>query len=194
MIELYANGKATFRKSKFNPSDAVKEGAGLLKFTGELDINQADQMWYMTLADHFKGYINWFSLNYNTGAEDKFWPSTNLAKFNRMLRRICNYETHSIGSDLIRPAITNIVEYLNNKLANNHQVFLYVNNIILHKSKHTKILYRIPTHYIVLFDIAEKDGIVTLRYWDYGFTTQKEMPLSVFKDILFGVIWCKKTI
>ena len=192
MIELYMNGDAAFRKISFKPSDAVQKAVGLLKFKGELDINHADQMWYMSLADHFKGYVNWFSWHYKPGAEDKFWPSTNLKKFNRMLRKICNYETHSTGSDLIRPSFKNIVDYLNGKLVNNHQVFLYVNNIILHKRKHNRIFYRIPTHYIVLLGIVEKDGLVTLRYWDYGFTTQKEMPISEFKDIVFGVIWCKK--
>lgn len=192
LVELYVTGKTTLRKTTFNPSDRVKKAAGTLRFTGELDINQADQLWYMTLADRFKGYVNIFNLRYKPGAEDRFWPSTNFSKFNRMLRKLCNYETRAAGSDLIRPSFKNIVEFLNDKLKNSHQVFLYVNNVILHKRNHNRIFYRIPTHYIVLFGISENDGIVTFQYWDYGYKTQKQMSLREFKDIVFGVTWCKK--
>ena len=194
MIELYTNGTASFSETKFRPSDNIKIAAGLLKFKGELDINHADQMWYLSLADHFKGYINIFNLQYKSGAEDKLWPATNFCKFNRMLRKVCNYETHAVGTDLIRPYFRDITAYLNDKIANNHQVFLYLNNAILHKRNHNKVSYRLPTHYVVLFAITENDGIVKMQYWDYGFKTQREMPLSEFKDIVFGVTWCKKQI
>jgi len=60
MIELYNNGHASFRNVKFNPSYKVKVAASLLEFKGILDINHADQLWYMSLADHFKGYLNIF--------------------------------------------------------------------------------------------------------------------------------------
>jgi len=192
MIELYNNGQASFRNVKFNPSYKVKVAAGLLEFKGVLDINHADQLWYMSLADHFKGYLNIFSKEYKPGAEDKLWPATNFAKFNRMLRKICNYETQSVGSDLIRPHFKNSVSFLNDKLANSHQVFLFLNNAILHNSNHTKVKYRIPTHYVVLFSIIAHDDMVTFDYWDYGFRTKREMPISVFEDIVFGVTWCKK--
>ena len=192
LIELYNNGEASFRNVKINPSYNVKAAAGLLKFKGVLDINQADQLWYMSLADNFKGYLNIFNRDYRPGGEDKLWPATNFAKFNRMLRKICNYETHSVGSDLIRPHSNDIISFLNDKLANSHQVFLFLNNAILHNSKHTKVKYRIPTHYVVLFGIIAHDDMVTFDYWDYGFRTKREMPMSVFKDIVFGVTWCKK--
>ena len=192
MMDLYVNGRSNFRETTFRPSGNVKIAAGLLKFKGELDINHADQMWYLSLADHFKGYVNIFNLQYKPGAEDKLWPSTNFHKFNRMLRKICNYETHAVGTDLIRPYFRNITAYLNDKLANNHQVFLYLNNAILHNRNHNKVSYRLPTHYVVLFSVTEKDGVVKLLYWDYGFKTEREMSLSVFKDIVFGVTWCKK--
>ena len=194
MIELYTNGRASFSETKFRPSDNIKIAAGLLKFKGELDINHGDQMWYLSLADHFKGYVNLINVNYKPGAEDKLWPATNFCKFNRMLRSICNYETHAVGTDLIRPYFRDITAYLNDKIANNHQVFLYLNNAILHKRNHNKVSYRLPTHYVVLFSIAQIDSNVTMVYWDYGFKTQREMPLSEFKDIVFGVTWCKKQI
>jgi hypothetical protein len=54
------------------------------------------------------------------------------------------------------------------------------------------VKYRIPTHYVVLFGIIAHDNMVTFDYWDYGFRTKREMPISVFEDIVFGVTWCKK--
>ncbi len=192
MIELYNNGEAHFRKVHFNPSKEVKQAAGLLKFKGELDINHADQMWYMSLADCFKGYVNLFSLNYKPGSENRLWPATNFAKFNRMLRRMCDYKVSAVGTDLFRPMFKDITFFLSDKLQKNHQVFLFVNNAIMHKGNHNKVRYRIPTHYVVLLHISENDGLINLTYWDYGFKTMRQMPVAEFKDILFGVTWCNK--
>jgi hypothetical protein len=192
MIELYKNGKADFRKVHFNPSNKVKLASGQLRFKGELDINHADQMFYMSLADHFKGYINWLSLSYGPGKENVLWPSTNFAKFNRMLRRICDYKVDAVGSDLIRPIFSDVIAFLNQKLVENHQVFLFINNAILHKSNHNKVKFRFPTHYVVLFSITESAGITNLIYWDYGCKTLLQLPTETFKDILFGVTWCNK--
>ena len=194
MIELYKNGKADFRKVHFKPSDKVKLASGQLRFKGELDINHADQMWYMSLADHFKGYINWLSLSYGPGKENVLWPSTNFAKFNRMLRRICDYKVDAVGSDLIRPIFNDVTAFLNQKLVENHQVFLFLNNAILHKSNHNKVKFRFPTHYVVLFSITENAGTTNLVYWDYGFKTLLQLPTETFKDILFGVTWCNKNV
>ena len=194
MVELYKNGKADFRNVHFNPSDKVKLASGQLRFKGELDINHADQMWYMSLADHFKGYINWLSLTYGPGKENILWPSTNFAKFNRMLRRICDYQVDAVGSDLIRPIFGDVIAFLNQKLLENHQVFLFLNNAILHKSNHNKIKFRFPTHYVVLLSITETEGMTNLIYWDYGFRTLLQLPTETFKDILFGVTWCTKQV
>jgi len=194
MVELYNNGEAHFRKVYFKPSIQVKQAAGLLKFKGELDINHADQMWYMSLADCFKGYVNIFNLNYTPGSEDKLWPATNFAKFNRMLRRICDYKVSAVGTDLFRPTFCDITYFLSDKLQKNHQVFLFLNNAVMHKGSHRKVTYRLPTHYVALQNITESNGMVNFTYWDYGFKTLRQMPLAEFKDILFGVTWCNKKV
>ncbi len=103
MINLYNKGFANFRDVHINPSAEVKRSAGLLKFKGELDINVADQILYMALADRFKGYLNFFNHHYKPGAENSLWPAANYAKFNRMLRKLTNYHVEAIGSDLVRP-------------------------------------------------------------------------------------------
>ncbi len=192
MVELYTKGKANFRETHFNPSSTVKKAAGSLRFKGELDINQADQLWFLSLADHFKGYVNWINLRFHPGDEDRFWAATNFAKFNRMLRKMCDYEVEAVGSDLLRPGIRDIPTFLSKKMAENDQVFLYLNNTILHKKDHNKIRKRIPTHYVALLSISESNGLINLTYWDYGFRTLQQLPLKTVKKILFGVVWCKK--
>ena len=192
MVELYKKGESNFRQEYFNPSAAVKKEAGLLKFKGELDINMADQLWFLSLADHFKGYINFFNPNFHNGSEDKLWAATNFAKFNRMLRIIGDYEVQAVGSDLMRPGIKDIPKFLSQKMLENDQVFLYLNNTILHRKDHNKIKKRIPTHYVVLQKISENNGMVSLTYWDYGFKTLQQLPIKVVKKILFGITWCKK--
>ncbi len=192
MMDMYTKGEADFRDVHFNPSLNVKKAAGQLRFKGELDINHADQLWFLSLADHFKGYLNWINLSYDPGDEDRFWAATNFAKFNRMVRKMCNYEVKSIGSDLIRPTIGNLPGFLEEKLAENHQVFVYLNNTILHKKDHNKVKKRIPTHYVVLLNVSESNGMVTLTYWDYGFKTLQQLPIKVVKRIIFGITWCKK--
>jgi hypothetical protein len=193
MIKIYKEGTAVYRHVYFTPSSQIKQAAGLLHFKGELDINHADQLWFLVLADHFKGYLNILSLTYKPGAEDKFWAATNFAKFNNMLRRMCNYEVKSLGSDIIRPNIPHTADYLREKLDAGYDVFLYLNNTILHKKNHNKIKKRIPTHFVVLTDIYEDDNdIVTLTYWDYGFKTLQQIDAVTFKKIIYGITWCKQ--
>ncbi len=191
MIDLYSNGFAEYKKVYFNPSAQVKNAAGLLKFKGELDINGADQIWFLSLADRFKGYLNVFNIYYKPGAENTLWPATNYSKFNRMLRKLTNYKVRAIGADLVRPLFNDITFFLQEKLEENDQVFLYLNNAILHKKNHKKIKFRFPTHFVVLFSIAEIDETIKIIYWDYGFKNQMILSKDVFTDIVFGVTWCK---
>ena len=190
MINLYNHGFANYKKIHFNPPEEVKNVAGLLKFKGELDVNEADQIWFLSLADRFKGYLNLLSYNYKLGAENSLWPATNFAKFNRMLRKLSNYTVETIGSDLVRPIFSDITFFLQEKLVENEQVFLYLNNAILYKKNHQKIKFRFPTHYVVLFNIEEIEESVKITYWDYGFKNQLILPKNIFTDIVFGVTWC----
>ena len=85
MNELYDKGEAGFNNNHFKPSGAVMKAAGTLKFKGVLDIRHAEQMWFLALADKFKGYLNFFDKKFDEGDENTFWAATNLAKFNRMV-------------------------------------------------------------------------------------------------------------
>ncbi|MFT3844729.1 MAG: hypothetical protein QM725_06740 [Lacibacter sp.] len=188
MMDLYQNGEAFYGSTKFNPSARVRKSAGQILYEGELDRNEADQVLFFTLADHFKGYLNIFNKKYNQGDEQKIWASTNLSKFNRMLRAMFKDDIHSRGSDLIRPDIPNLVSFLNERLKQG-QVYLYLNNSVLRRKNHYKTKKGIPTHYVVLLGISEKNNTATLTYWDTGYKTQKTINIRTFRWILYGISW-----
>ena len=192
LLDLYHHGKATFRKTVFDPSPAIKTEAGKLKFKGMLDINPAEQMWYLTLAGHYKGYLNIFNRKYDPGDEDRFWASVNYAKFNRMARNLLHYKLKSRGADLVRPKSLDLYAYISEKMAKG-QVVLFINNRIVHKKDHVTIKLGVPTHFIVAEKISIQDDLITLMYWDYGRKTQMQLSNSFLKRIVFGITQFTKT-
>ena len=112
ILDLYRNGKARMGKSLIQPNWQVLHAAGTLTYKGELDVNHLAQMWFLSLADHYKGYLNWFNPRFNEGDENTLWAATNFSKFNRMLRKLFRYKIHAKGSDLVRPRIRDIYGYL----------------------------------------------------------------------------------
>lgn len=191
MIDLYKNGTAQYRKVKFTPSDSVKAAAGTMRYQGDLDVNPADQLWFLTLADHFKGYINFFNKRYNAGDENTLWASTNLAKFNRMLRRMCKYKVYSRGTDFIRPWIGDKYAFLKQRMAEG-EVYLYINNAVFRKKNHNMTQLIVPTHFVVLTELSKKEnGDVVVKYWDGSYKTQKETSMRAFRKIIYGISWVK---
>lgn len=191
MLELYANGKATLGKVFINPSKPVKLAAGTLKFKGALDIRPADQLWFLSLADHFKGYVNFFNKHYDPGDENTFWASVNYAKFNRMVKKLFNYELTTKGYDLMHPHVHNLYQYIKNKM-DTGTVVLYINNAYLYKKKHNTLRPAIPTHFIILLDIIQTGDLITITYWDYGFRSVRQITPAFLKKIVFGITCCIK--
>jgi hypothetical protein len=197
MIELYKEGKAKYNTIWFEPSKTVRMAAGTLQYKGRLDIRPAEQVWILSLADRFKGYLNLLNRNYKSGDENTFWASTNYGKFNRMIKKLFNYDMTSRGSDLIRPWIKkdDLIEYLQNKLRSGGTTFLYINNTSLRKKNHNLIRSGIPTHYIVLINIEHAyDDIYTFVYWDYGLRSLRQVSLGSLKKIIFGITHCTKKV
>jgi hypothetical protein len=187
LVQLYREGKATFGTVLFDPSDVIKQQAGRLKYKGILDIHPAEQLWFLSLADHFKGYVNIFNRKYDPGDEDTFWASVNYAKFNRMVRNLLHYKANARGADIFRPHVGNLYDYISKKLAAG-KVVLYINNRIVHKKKEVKIKLAIPTHFVVLEKIyREADGQITIVYWDYGGKTLRQLSPAFLKRIIFGI-------
>jgi len=191
MVALYRDGKASWGKISFDPSPEVRQGAGTLRFKGVLDIRPADQMWFLVLADHFRSYLNFFTRRYHPGAEDTFWAAVNLGKFNRIIRTLLGYEVKAVGSDLIRPYISDLFGYLTHALQTG-TTYLYVNNTYLHKKSHDKSRFSFPTHFIVLTEIRKRDDVFTIIYWDYGGRTLREVTPAFLKKIIFGITYCTK--
>lgn len=187
MNELYEKGEAAFNDNHFKPSKAVMKAAGTLKFKGVLDIRHAEQVWFLVLADKFKGYLNFFDRRFQEGDENTFWAATNLAKFDRMVSKMCGTHVKAVGSDLIKPWVKDPYNYLLKRL-NNTIISLYINNQIIHKKNHDKIKFSIPTHYVILKDIRKVDNKITLRYWDYGGDTEMQISPRTLKKIIFGII------
>ena len=191
LLKLYKDGKADYGKSSFDPSPEVRLTAGTLRFKGILDIHPAEQLWYLALADHFKGYLNIFNRRYDPGDEDTFWASVNYAKFNRMVRSLLNYDVYAKGSDIIRPHTGGTYEYISDKLKTG-VVVLYLNNRILHKKKLEKIKLAVPTHFVVLQEISRVDDTITMVYWDYGGKTLLQLNSHFLQKIIFGISHCTK--
>ncbi len=183
---LYKNGTAEYRGIVFTPSASIKSETGKLKYKGIMDIHPADQMWFLTLADHFKGYLNIFNRSYESGDESSFWASVNYAKFNRMAQKLLYYDIAATGTDFFRPRINNIYEYLTKRLAEGH-VVLYINNRIVHKKNHTNLKLAVPTHYIALESITKVGDVITLIYWDNGGKTLLQLSPAFLKRILYGI-------
>ena len=186
MMKIYNEGEATYGSVHFSPSPEIKIAAGSLRFKGTLDIRPADQLWFLLLADHFKGYVNFFNKKYNPEDENTFWASTNYAKFNRMVKKLFNLEGHARGSDLIHPCISNLYEYISNSMKTGITV-LYLNNAFLYRRKHHILRPGVPTHYIIVTGLEKKDNVVTITYWDYGFLSLRQLTPSFLKKIVFGV-------
>lgn len=191
LMQLFKEGKATFRNVVLDPSTSIKQEAGGLKYKGILDIHPAEQMWYLTLADHYKGYLNFFNRNYDPGDENRFWASVNYAKFNRMTRQLLHYNYDAMGSDLMRPRMKNLYNYISEKMKTG-TVVLFINNRILRKKDHVEIRLQVPTHFIVAEEISIKHDVITFVYWDYGRKTQLQVSPYFFKRIIFGITWFTK--
>lgn len=191
MMELYEEGEANIRNEKFFPSQAIHKAAGALVFKGTLDIRPADQLWFLCLADHFKGYLNYFNNNFQPGDEDKMWAAVNYAKFNRMIQRLYNYKVDAIGSDLIRPHVNDLYKYISEKLTTG-TIFLFLDNRYLTKKQHSNFRPTIPTHFITVLDIIKTGDLITITYWDYGGKTLQQLSPTFLKKIIFGILHCTK--
>ncbi|WP_336516836.1 hypothetical protein [Pollutibacter soli] len=186
IIKLYRNGSAPLKKKNLDPSERVRNAAGTLKNKGELDILHADQLWFLSLADEFKGYINIFDHKYHPGDENKIWAGTNYAKFNKMLKEFTDDYLRRKGSDFIRPMTGDFYEYISKQLELGI-VLLYVNSKHLYPHKFSLFKLRAPTHFIVQYEMYKVGDQIMFRYWDYGLKTEQLIPRKRLRKLIFGI-------
>jgi hypothetical protein len=186
ILELYRKGETTIHGVHIKPSDAIRETAGSLQGKGKLNLNPADQLWLLCLPKTFRGYMN-FDRHYERGDENKSWAICTIGKFNKMARKLADADVTSWGSDMIRPGSLSNVEFIREQLSKG-PVILYVNSKYLHPTKFRLLVLRAPTHYIILYDIIDRDGVIALKYWDYGLKTVELMKPKRLKKMTFGII------
>jgi len=186
LISLYRTGGAELEKKSLKPKKEILQAAGMLKNKGELDVLHANQLWFLTLADQFKGYLNFFDHKYNRGDENKIWAATNYAKFNTMLRYFTNFRVMSTGSDLFRPSKNDFYEYISGQLREG-VVILYLNSKYMHPTKYTNITLRAPTHFVVLYEMYKVGDLIEIKYWDYGLKTEQLITKRRLFKMIFGV-------
>lgn len=191
MIELYEKGETIVKDKRHLTSSAeIRKAAGTLYNKGEMDINHADQIWFMVLADNYKGYLNWRNPTYSPGDENNFWAASNYKKFNRMVRSLTGLEVHARGSDLFGPMIGSYYDYIKEKNEEN-TVILYLNNKVLYPNKFFKFILRTPTHFVVLYDLKREGKYNMLDYWDYGLRTQMKLKKNKFRKLVYGITYIK---
>ena len=186
MISLYRTGRSDLAKKTLKPKKEVLQASGTLKHKGELDVLHADQMWFLTLADQFKGYINVFDHKFNYGDENKIWSATNFSKFNSMLRHFTHFHIVSSGSDFFRPWKKDFYEYISRKLTEG-VVLLYLNSKYMHPTIYTTFTLRAPTHYVVLYEMYKVGNLIEIKYWDYGLKTEQLITRKRLHKMIFGV-------
>ncbi len=186
ILALYHNGEARLKKRTLKPSERVRKAAGMLKNKGELDMLHANQLWFLTLADQFKGYMNFVDHKFNMGDENKIWAGTNYGKFNRMLTHFTDDQISSRGSDLSRPKIRDLSGHASGELKKG-VVLLFVNSKYLYPHKYSLFKLRAPTHFIVLYDLYPVGDMLEMQYWDYGLRTEQQISQKRLRDLIYGI-------
>jgi hypothetical protein len=187
ILSIYFTGKAKlYSKRTLKPSERVRNSAGTLKTTGEMNIHHADQLWFLTMADGFKGYLNFFNSSYKIGDENTFWAATNYSKFNKMLREFGGYKVRAIGSDLLRPWKKDMHGYLVSQL-DTGLVMIYINNKLMYPHSFNLLNLPVPTHFVVLYELNQVDNMYQIKYWDYGLKTELLLTKKRLKKTIYGV-------
>ena len=186
ILSLYHTGELALRKKTIKPSEKIRKAAGTLKRKGDLDMLHANQLWFLSLADDFKGYLNVIDLSYNIGNENTIWAATNYGKFNKMLKQFGDYRVKAAGSDLIRPIRGNNFNFCTKQLQKG-VVMLYINSKWLHPTKYTLFKLRAPTHFVVLYEMYKIDDMIMIKYWDYGLKTEQLITKKRLNKLIFGV-------
>jgi len=186
IISFYKTGKADLYRRTVKPSLRVRDAAGTLKRKGELDVLHADQLWFLTMADTYKGYLNIFDHKYQPGDENTFWAATNYGKFNRMLREFGDYKVKKVGSDMIRPWKKDLFGYLAQQL-DSGIVMMYINSKLTHPTKHSFFRLPAPTHFVVLYNLYREGDLIQIQYWDYGLRTEQIITKKRLKKMTFGI-------
>lgn len=199
MMGLYENGTFVYDNNNGGmnvpeASQAARNAVGSDVFNDNQDeqmgqtINELDQMLFMTLADHYKGYTN-VDLNYDPGNEEGLWAGGVLNKAVDVWNDF-GFDVEVTGSDLGWSSTgENRINAVTEAMETN-DVVLYVNS---GKFKRDEGLNATATHYIHVESIEQVGGKYEITYWDYGATHQVTMDATQFFWSVYGMIEIPKT-
>lgn len=189
MTDLYKTGTGTYDAGgttvTFSPSESVRKDAGNLKYSG-LAGNAANQMMFLTLSDHYKGYFNKATNNmqYDPGDASNTWASTTLGEFKRMMGDF-GYNVNTYGGDL-GWANLNKGGLAQTELSRGNDVFLYVNSDLFKNNAWWKNWS--ATHYIQLNKIGTNNNSYNVNFWDYGAKKSLNITQNQFWWSTYGLI------
>lgn len=188
VLELYKTGETTVYDRTLISGPEIRAAAGTLYNKGNMDVRPADQLWFMVLAENYKGYLNKKDKVYHLGDENTFWAASNYKKFNAMLRSLTNKEVHAKGADLLGPVFLNYARFIQEKQEDN-TVILYLNNKALYPNKFFRFILPTPTHFVVLYGMEEVKGHYVLDYWDYGLRTKMTLKKRKLRRLVYGITY-----
>ncbi len=206
MINLYENGTFVYDNNNGGmsvpePSQAVKNAVGSNVFDNNQNedegktINELDQMLFMTLADHYKGYTN-ADLNYDPHDEENpLWSGGVLSKAVRVWREF-GFDVDVMGIDAVgwEPLTSKIT--LAKDALETSDVVLFVNSGAFKDGSYLNVF---GTHYIhvsSIEQISDNDPMtidrIEVKYWDYGGVHTKQMYPEQFHRSVYGIIQIPK--
>ncbi|MCU0394646.1 MAG: hypothetical protein MUF29_01955 [Chitinophagaceae bacterium] len=179
LVELYREGSTRCNRVTLQPGPDVRQEAGVMMDRRHLQEQHADQLWFLTLADQFKAYLNVWDPRFQPGKENTIWAAVTFQKFNRMMEGLLGIPTISDYKPLVRGHSPNLLERLEDGLRGGEMV-LYVDRNF---KRSTWKEYLLPSHFVVLTDMQPVNSdSLCLTYWDYGAIKE----LTIRKKVLYS--------
>lgn len=183
LVELYKEGSTRCFRAILQPGIDVRQEAGVMMDRRHLNDQHADQLWFLTLADKFKAYLNYWDEKFQSGKENTIWAAVTFNKFNRMVKEILGINAMSDYKPLVRGHTKTLVERLELGLKEG-EIVLYVDKNF---KRNTWKEYLLPSHFVILSDLQHLNGdSLTLTFWEYGAVKRKPIRIKVLYSSLRG--------
>ena len=186
MLDLYKHGQTRLKNtSTITPSAEVRLVAGSLRGKGILVKRPADQMWYLTLAASFRGFLNIFDRRFNRGDENGLWAAMERSKMDKLIKSMFVGKVHGKGKGPIISSRTHIGDDIMQELSQNGEVILYADKTFKTKGKKRHYL---PAHYLNIKTMEPRAGEYFIEYWDYGAVKTISLKKRVFERAARGYV------
>lgn len=202
MIDLYKTGTFTYDNNNGGmsvpeASQEARDAVGSDVFDDNQNvedgqtINDIDQMLFMTLADHYKGYTN-LDQEYDPGdEEDPLWSGGALSKAVQVWGDF-GFDIEVMGVDAVGWEPNTSKRDLVEEALEAGEVVLYVNSGAFKGGSYMNLT---ATHYIHVSSVEEISDndpmtidMIEVKYWDYGGEHTQQMSPEQFHRSVYGII------